>query len=253
MTSSWHNFYESYHFSDLLLHLPTSILTEGNISLSTPEYQPLYDQAEVIITGNPTTVRSPVGNVIFFTSEIQLVYKVNVAQPWPCPFDFHQCSTGVTIGFWFWWNSIDMSKKRYVISLSRVFHFFKDKKGIHAFNIRANDDTGTWYGATILAPGKWSYVMWMINGTNYVRYVNGSKGKTGPKGPNTVAMQYDNRWKINPGLETGNFSLGPIQVWSGRKSPVFMWRLFQDGLPDYEENWDDDMGRFRESTGLLSN
>ena len=226
------------HFSDLLLRLPNSNLTEGNLSLSTPEFQPLYDQAEVSITGNPATVSSPVGNGILVTNENRIVYKVNVAQPWPCPFDFYQCTAGVTVGIWFWWDSMILrhKKKNDILSLGSVFRFYKGHKNID-FIMRSNNNTGSWFGMPKLAPGKWNLIMWMMNDTHFVYYVNGFKQKTKAIGPDRgIDTKATNEWRINQDLNAGNFSLGPVQVWSGRKSPVLMWRLFQQGLPNYDGN-----------------
>ena len=173
------------------------------------------------------------------TNDDQIIYKVNVTQPWPCPFDFDQCPAGVTVGFWFKWDSITLhkSKKRYIMSLGKVFRFSKTSKDIK-FIMRSYSDTSTWFDTNEYPPGKWNLIMRMINDTHHVHYVNGFKQKTKKKGMNgqNVDPKATNEWEINENFDAGNFSMGPIMVWSGRKSPVLMWRLFQQGLPNYDEN-----------------
>ena len=107
------------------------------------------------------------------------------------------------------------------------------------FIMRSVKNTGSWFGTTKLVPGKWNIVMWLMNDTHYVHYVNGIKTQIKPIGPALayyVDTQADNEWRINQNLDAGNFSVGPIEVWFGRKSPVLMWRFYQQGLPDYDEN-----------------
>ena len=173
------------------------------------------------------------------TNNDQIIYKVNVTQPWPCPLDFYQCPAGVTVGFWFYWDSITLheTNKRFIISMGKVFRFSKSSKDI-TFIMRSYSITGTWFVTTKLRPGKWNLLMWMINDTHHVHYVNGFKQKTKTKGqnPQNIDPKATNEWEINENFDAGNFYLGPILVWSGRKSPVLMWRLFQQGLPNYDEN-----------------
>ena len=49
------------------MHIPNSNLTAGKVNLSPTGLQAIYNEAEVVITGNPTTVASPVGNATRLT------------------------------------------------------------------------------------------------------------------------------------------------------------------------------------------
>ena len=69
-------------------------------------------------------------------------------------------------------------------------------------------------------------------------YVNGLKTVQKLKETRNKPSDIKNEVYFNQNLNAGNFSVGPIQLWAGGKSPVFIWRLFQEGLNDYDENWE---------------
>ena len=130
-------------------------------------------------------------------------------------------------------------KKKYAISLGSGFRLSKRPAYDDLFIMRSVKNTGSWFGKIKLVPGKWNLAMWMLNDTHYVHYLNGIKTQTKAIGPamnRPVDIQSNNEWRINENLDAGNFSVGPIEIWFGRKSPVLMWRFYQQGLLDYDEN-----------------
>ena len=225
-------------FSDLLLHIPNSNLSEGNLSL-TDDLQPFFDQAEVSTVGNPRTVSSPTGYGISLNTNDQVRYKFPISHPYPCPFYIKQCPTGFTPSFWFRWESLIQDKYRYYISLgNKVFYVYKSSN--NALQMRWNVDAEfSWYSGALyrIGFGKWYLITWRLDHGQCVLYVNGLRFATKIKENINNLRDMSNELYINPHRNNGNFSVGPMQWWAGRKSPVFIWRLFQDGLPDYDGNW----------------
>ena len=78
-------------------------------------------------------------------------------------------------------------------------------------------------------------MMWIVNHTHNVGYLNGIKVTTRPKYSRGFLSDISDEIHINTNRNAGSFAVGQMQLWAGRKSPVFMWRLFQEGLPDYDE------------------
>ena len=87
--------------------------------------------------------------------------------------------------------------------------------------------------------GEWSLVAWVMNNTHNVRYINGVGNDPQLKTPVNLPATINNELYISDRnrFHSSNFSVGPIRIWAGRLSPVYMWRLFQEGLPDQNENW----------------
>ena len=219
-------------FPDLLLHLPNSNLTCGNITLTKSDLQPFFDHFNVILTGAPSIVASPVGNGIHLTTDDRAAYYFPVSEPWPCPFDITQCPSGITLSFWFRWDNLVSSYYRYFVSMGNTFLVYRQKNDLKPnLNLRWNvGKQFSWYNSINMKPGEWHLLTWMVNHTHSVGYRNGKKGKTRLKEISGRDEIKSNELNINRYLNTGNFSIGPIQVWSGRKSPVFIWRLFQEGM-----------------------
>ena len=218
--------------SDLLIHIDTSKLTEGNTTRSTSELQPHFNQIEVITTGNPETVDCPVGNGIRFTNEARVIYRFTVSKPWPCPFNINQCPTGFTLSFWFNWDYIVSSYYRNYINLGKTFSLYRANDFTKVLvSLRwLVDDTFSWYYPSKGNAGEWNLITWRINHTHGVGYLNGFKKFEKPKKNYNSPSDIDNELYFNKNLNTGNFSMGPMQLWAGGKSPVFIWRLFQEGL-----------------------
>ena len=116
-------------------------------------------------------------------------------------------------------RSLSASEERIMLSLWEVASVFSTVLNMIVI-MRSVKNTGSWFGTTKLVPGKWNIVMWLMNDTHYVHYVNGIKTQIKPIGPALayyVDTQTDNEWRINQNLDAGNFSVGPIyrsMVWS---------------------------------------
>ena len=211
------------------------------MTLNTADPRPLYNQAEINITGNPTTTICPVGNGIQFADEDHVVYKFPVSEPWPCPFDINNCSTGFTLSFWFKWDYIVRSYFRFYISLGDTFSLYRARAvtaSVVSLKWKA-DGKFAWFYAARCYPNRWNLITWKVNHTHSVGYRNGLKIVERLKNPPKVLTSgITSELHLNKNLNAGNFSVGPMQLWAGGKSPVFIWRLFQEGLKDYGKNWE---------------
>ena len=227
-------------FSDLLLHIPNSNLTPGNLTLGNSDLRPFFDNTEVIITGNPRVVGSPIGNGIWLINGDRIAYKFPVSEPWPCPFYINQCLTGIMLSFWFRGDDVISNYYRIYISLGNSFLVYRPHTHtLSQLNLRWNvDNQFSWYSSVNIKPDQWHLITWIVNHTNSVVYKDGLKYSTRTKGPyGGRPERKSNTLHMNEHLNTGNFSVGPMQLWSGRKSPVYIWRLFQEGLSGYDGNW----------------
>ena len=226
-------------FSDLLLLLPNSNFTPGNTTLTKSDLQPFFDHFEVIITGAPSIVASPVGNGIHFTRNDRAAYHFPASEPWPCPFDIMQCPYGITLSFWFRWDNVVSSYYRYFVSMGNTFLVYRpDTNPKPNLSLRWNvGKQFSWYNAIIMKPDEWHLLTWMVNHTHSVGYRNGRKLDTWLKELNQKDKVKSNVLNFNKHLNTGNFSVGLFRVWSGSKSPVFIWRLFQEGMLGWKGDW----------------
>ena len=206
--------------------------------LSTPDIQPLFNQTELTIIGNPIIVTSPVGKGIHIADDDNIVYKFPVSEPWPCPFDINQCLDGFTLSFWFRWSYVVSNYYRHYITLGKAFTVYRPpRRTDNLLQMRWNVDAEfSWYTSLQVIPGDWNLMMWIVNHTHNVGYLNGIKVTTRPKESRGFLSDISDEIHINTNGNAGGFAVGQMQLWAGRKSPVFMWRLFQEGLPDYDEN-----------------
>ena len=90
----------------------------------------------------------------------------------------------------------------------------------------------SWYVGPQIIPGEWNLMMWILNDTHGVGYVNGIKVQTWSKEKKGFSSDISDELHINTYLNAGSFAVGQMLLWAGQKSPVFMWRQFQEGLPD---------------------
>ena len=131
--------------------------------------------------------------------------------------------------------------------LQNLHHFGKKTLWVY----KASADTGndislrcnagdkfSWYYGPKFNPDKWNLITWKVNNTHSVGYVNGLKTFQKLKVTGNMPSEIKNEVYFNPNLDAGNFSVGPLQLWASGKSPVFIWRLFPEGLNDYDENWE---------------
>ena len=167
------------------------------------------------------------------------MYKFPVSQPWPCPFDMNQCLAGFTLSFWFKWDYIVSGYYRYYITLgdtSSVYRARDVTKNVVSLRWIA-DGIFSWFYGSKGKPGEWNLITWKVNHTHSVGYLNGLKRFEKPKKQFSGLSKIDNELHFNKNRNAGNFSVGPMQLWAGGKSPVFIWRLFQEGLGESDKNW----------------
>ena len=170
---------------DFLLHIPNSNLTPGNLTLANSDLRPFFDSTEVIITGNPRVVGSPIGNGIRLTREDRIAYKFPVPEPWPCPFYINQCLTGIMLSFWFRGENVISNNYRVYISLGNSFLVYKPRTNTPSkVHLRWNvDNQFSWYSSVNIKPDQWHLITWIVNHTNSVVYKDGLKYSTRTKGP----------------------------------------------------------------------
>ena len=221
------------------MHISHSSLIDGHVNLNTHGMKPLFNQAAVAITGTPSVVITPVGNGIRFTDSDRVSYTFPVSEPWSCPFDINECTTGLILSFWFRWEYVISSYYRNHITLGKSFHVIRPPNEIDNW-IALRWKVGrefSWYNGYALVPDQWHLVMWMLNHTHSVSYLDGLKSKARRKETQVrdSAIEIVNELHFNTNLNAGGVSVGQIQLWSGRKSPVFMWRLYHEGLPDHND------------------
>ena len=227
-------FKKTVFISDLLLHLPNSNLTDDNITLNLTDPRPLFNTAEVNITGKPTYTACPVGNGIHITDEDRIVYKFPVSEPWPCPFNINQCLTGFTLSFWFKWDYKAINNYIFYISLGTAFNVYRPPANNLTSLRWSADGEFTWYFGRVLQPDEWTLMTWKVNLTHSVGYINGFKMSENIKKMKSFPSDISNELHFNKNLNAGNFSVGPMQMWARGMSPVFIWRLYQEGLNEYD-------------------
>ena len=218
--------------SGLLIWLPTCNSTNGIIDFNTSKLHPILDEVDVTIMGNPTVVPGPVMNGIRLTAGDRVLYKFSVSPPWPCPFDINQCPTGFTLSFWLRWKYVVNPHFSMYIQLGNTLQIYRWERDTKKhISLRWNLHWRfSWYFGTYIVADEWILLTWMLNHTHSVGYLNGLKRYTQLKENRRQVVSISNELHINPRGNAGDFSIGPIQVWSGRKSPVFLWRLYQEGL-----------------------
>ena len=207
--------------------------------MASSDLRPFFDHVEIITTGDPRIVSSPVGTGIRFAAEDRVSYKFPVSEPWLCPFYINQCPAGITLSFWFQCDSVVSNYYKYYITLGNTLLLYKQRTNPSKVHLRWNvDNQFSWYSNVDIHPDQWHLITWIVNHTHNVVYKDGVKYRTRLKGPfDWSPERKGNTLHMNEYLNNGNFSVGPMQFWSGRKSPVFMWRLFQEGLRGYDDIW----------------
>ena len=223
--------------SDLLIHVPNSDITRGNLSVSALDLHPLIDQVEVDIVGNPAIVQSPTGNAIRFTGRDSVIYKFDVVTPWPCPFNVSQCRS-FTVSLWYWGGENILTDFQYFLKMGNTWTIYR-RPGQRRLSIRWETYAEfTWYNTFANVPQEeWVHLSVIWDKFQTVAYLNGRKKRIYPRkvdnGGRSIVMARE--LLLSGDDQTGNVSMGTIQIWSGKKSPVFLWRLYQEGLPDIED------------------
>ena len=222
------------------MHIPNSNITEGKVKLSTTHLQSFYNEADVFITGNPTAVTSPIGNGTRLTPNDRVRYMFPVSAPWPCPFDINQCPNGVTLSIWFRWEYfVIILQQRRFVSLGNCMYLYRPNKVNNSLlSLRWVVNTRKLlYSGFSVTPGKWTHILWVVNTTHAVWYMNGLKGNIKAVLNKQLPRGLGRKLSFNEALDMGTFSIGALNMWAGRRSPVFMWRLYQEGLQNRDERW----------------
>ena len=207
------------------------------MSPSTPVIQPFFKQTEMTVIGNPIIVTSPIGSGIHIVDNGKIIYKFFVSVPWPCPFDISRCPNGFTLSFWYRWEYVVSNYYSHYVTLGNTFTVNRPPNEPNdVMQMRWNVDRKfSWFTGLPVITGKWNLMMWMVNRTHNIGYVNVIKFETRLKEERRRLVNISDELHINTNRNAGSFTVGQMRFWAGHKSPVFMWRLFQEGLPDYDE------------------
>ena len=222
------------------MHIPNSNLTEGKVTLNTKELHSFYDEAEVIIAGNPKAVTSPVRNGTRLTPADRVRYMFPVSAPWPCPFDTNQCPNGLTLSIWFRWEYfVIIPRQRRFFSLGNSMYLYRPNKvnnSLLSLKWVVNTRKLLYSGLSV-TPGQWTHILWVVNTTHAVWYRDGLKGNIKAVLNKALPRGLGRKLSFNEALDMGTFSVGAVNMWAGRRSPVFMWRLCQEGLRNRNARW----------------
>ena len=220
--------------SDLLINLPHFDITRSNISFSPLDLHPLPNLVDVDIVGNPTIVQSPIGNAIRCTGRDSVVYKFDVVKPWPCPFNISQCRS-FTVSLWFWGEEYISNRFQHFFSMGSTWTIYRRPKQDRVNFRWIADNEFTGYNSVENVPQEECVhfsVTWDESQT--VTYLNGRKRRVISRRVSSKSAVMDRKLWLSGDDQPGNVSMGAIQIWSGKKSPVFLWRLYQEGrLPKY--------------------
>ena len=210
------------------MSVPAINKSEVNVTFGYRDHQPLLNRGDVTVTGNPSVVQGPFGNAISFTEFDMMLYRFDVTEPFPCPFDILRCQEGFTLSVWIQLKNATLDRHRSYLNLGNSIVI---KKFVVPYVVRLNmfATNSRWYNE-VRAAEEWIHiaVMWKI--TESVSYMNGQKMFIySPRNTGTSVMLSNELW-FSGDSNPGEFSMGNLQLWTGMKSPVFVWRLYQEGL-----------------------
>ena len=131
------------------------------------------------------------------------------------------------MGFWIHMKNATMGMYRNYLKMGTSIIV---KKYVIPHLVRFNmfADNYKWYNKADVA-GEWVNIAVIWKLTESLTYVNGQKmskmarHNSGVSGTMSKELQFSDS---NP----GEFSIGNVQLWSGVKPPVFIWRLYLEGL-----------------------
>ena len=214
----------------LLLSVPASNKSEANVIFGKHKLQPLYHRGDVTVTGYPRVVKGPFGSAISLTKLDRVVYRFDVSEPFPCPFDILQCQDGFTLSLWIQLKNVTQGLHRVYLKLGNNV-ILKKYIAPHVVRFNALADNYKWYNEVYVAE-KWIHIAVIWKLTESFSYMNGQKMfKYAPGNPD-ISVVSNNELQFSSDSNPGDFSIGNVELWSGAKSPLFIWRLYQEGLLD---------------------
>ena len=226
----------------LLLSFPNTVDTKGYLNYSTEDLQPLYNKAAVHIqSGNPEVVASPVGPALHFTRDDVMTYDFQFNEPTPCPFDLSHCQEGLTLSLWFRWVEDGVNKYHNFLQLGTGFRVYKAPYPDNKIRFRwISGDSLSWFNFLLPEDNVWHHMTATWQATHTAVYMDGSLRKMKSHGavPKTL---YGDAVMFGSIIEPSEFSTSPIYAWNEAKSPAFIWRLYQDALPKFQ-NWSLSLG-----------
>ena len=165
-----------------------------------------------------------------------MIYDFNFDHLLPCPFNMSRCQKAVTLALWFRW--VDGIKNRYTtfIQMGPGFRLYKAPHPDKKIQFRwINYDSVTWYNLLYPAENEWHHLTALWRPTHTTVYMNGRKQHM--FSPHTRPIQpFNDRVSFGSTSSPGEFSTTRMYMWSGAKSPVFIWRLYQDGLAEFRNS-----------------
>ena len=153
----------------------------------------------------------------------------------PCPFNITECREGVTFSLWFRGEKTTSNMYKNYIMISNVFNMYRlPMQSIMDFAWYSHKGEYCWNRVSF-PDNQWVHVALIWDTTHTISYINGEKNmkKAMVSQSGSVVIGHEIRF-VDP--RPGNYSVSGLSFWSGRASPVFIWRLYQEGLPSSSVN-----------------
>ena len=216
-------------FSGLLLQILHLNGTSYETTLESRGLHPYISHNERIIVGNPRVVQSPVGYGIRCTLNDYIIFRYPLTDPMPCPFNILECQEGITLSLWFRGEKIGSTGWRSYFRTGGDFTVYGIPREPRIdFNWYTHKGHRWWNGINF-PWNEWAHLALIWNITHTVSYLNGEKYNERPRSPSTKSVVISNEIRL-AGSNPANYSLSGLRFWSGRASPVLIWRLYQEGL-----------------------
>ena len=220
-----------YSFSDLRLQILHANGTHHN---TTAEYSGLESSIlhdEMVIFGNPMVVKSPVGTGIRCTAQDGVVIRYLLSDPLPCPFNITRCGVGLSFSMWFRGEKTTFTRYKNYIKMDNVFCVYRPGMSSQLRFRWNTHKEHSWYNSIMIPVNEWVHVVLIRNDSHTISYYNGGFRGARARETSGRSVVMTNEIKIaDP--RPGNYSVGRLAFWSRRVSPVFVWRLYQEGLPN---------------------
>ena len=89
----------------------------------------------------------------------------------------------------------------------------------------------SWFNSIMIPVNEWVHIVMIRNDSHIISYYNGGFHRVRVRETSWRSVVMTNEIKfLDP--RPGNYSVGRLAFWSKRVSPVFVWRLYEEGLPD---------------------
>ena len=222
-------------FSGLLLQILDLNGTSYETTLESRGLHPYISHNERIIVGNPRVVQSPVGYGIRCTVNDYIIFRYPLTDPMPCPFNILECLEGITLSLWFRGEKIGSTGWRSYFRTGGDFTVYGIPREPRIdFNWYTHKGHRWWNGINF-PWNEWAHLALIWNITHTVSYLNGEKYKERLRSPSTKSVVISNEIRL-AGSNPAHYSLSGLRFWSGRSSPVLIWRFYQEGLTASTKN-----------------